>query len=163
MSKFELFKQAIKNPPAHRLAAVEYRSHFLNIIGVLTVCIILLVKGYWYVIFALIFSVGVSYSQGMAALQRYRVLIKFNPPTEVPIEQDISPTRRKQRYIEKVFGKSRYLVLIGFMFILYYLTRGVRWYFTIPITLGIFIIYLLFYYIIFGGLAKWIYLKSKKE
>jgi hypothetical protein len=163
MSKLELIKEALKNPPAHRLAAVEYRSHFLNILGVLAVCIILISKGYWYVIFALIFSIGVSYAQGMGAYQRYKVLMKFNPPVQVPIEKDISPSRRRQRYIESVFGKFRFSVPVIFMLILYYMANDMKWYYTIPTSFAVFIAYLLFYYIVIGGLAKWIYLKSKKQ
>ena len=63
MSKIRDLKHAVANPPAARLAKTEYISHFLSLFGILAVCIFLIFKGFWYIIFALIFGVGVSRSE----------------------------------------------------------------------------------------------------
>lgn len=109
MGKFEELKQAIANPPPERLAKIEYRSHFYQIIGVSAVCTVLIAKGYWYVIFAFIFSIGVSYSNGIASYQKYKLIKSMTAPE--PIEKyldDKSPTRRRSKIITHVFGKKAF-------------------------------------------------------
>lgn len=108
-SKFKQLKEAMKNPPPDRLAKIEYRSHFLQILGISAVCILLIIKGYWYIIFALIFGVGVSYSQGMNAYTRYKA-IKRMIPEEAPedFEKDISYTRGRSKMIDHAIGKKAY-------------------------------------------------------
>lgn len=111
MSKWQDFIARIKNPPPERLARVEYQSHFLNICGVMIVSLILVLKGYWYVTLAFIFSVGVSYSQGMTALQKYRILTEtFEEPKTIQeqvidIETEISPMRRRTKTIVLIAGR----------------------------------------------------------
>lgn len=102
--KWQEIKDRIKNPPADRLAKVEYQSHFLNMIGTTAVCIILLFKGFWYIIFALIFSLGVSYSQGMTAYKKYQMIATMKG--ETPIEKEISPSRKKDRIIKETIGNK---------------------------------------------------------
>ncbi len=98
--------EAIKNPPPERLAKIEYQSHFLQIIGISTVCIFLFLKGFWYIIFAFIFGVGISYSQGMTALQKYRMIKELVKKEEDPyFENDPSWTRRRSKIITSVMGR----------------------------------------------------------
>ena len=81
MNKYQQWKHAIKNPQPERLAKVEYQSHFFQMIGITVVCIALIIKGFWWIIFAFIFGLGISYSQGMSAMIKYRnimALIKFS-------------------------------------------------------------------------------------
>lgn len=107
MSKWKDFQYSVKNPPPERLAAIEYRSHFLQIIGVSVVSVILIFKGLWYIIFAFIFSIGASYSQGMSAYQKYKILMQLKPKEKLEdYELDISPTRRRSKIVKSVFGEK---------------------------------------------------------
>jgi len=106
MNKFKQLKEALKNPPIERLAKIEYQSHFWNILGITLVSIILIFKGFWYIIFAFIFSVGVSYSQGMAAYKKYVMLKNAIQTDSISIENEISPTRKRGRIIEKYLNGS---------------------------------------------------------
>ena len=80
MNKYQEWKQAIKSPPPERLAKIEYQSHFFQMIGISFVCIILLFKGFWYIIFAFIFGLGISYSQGMSAFIKHRNIMALIKP-----------------------------------------------------------------------------------
>ena len=130
MSKLEQFKQAIANPPAERLAQIEYQSHFMGIIGTLVVSIILILKGYWYVIFAFIFSIGVSYSQGMTALMRYKMISSLVTPDVITdIENEKSYTRKRSMIINYIFGKHTgklliFIIVLVFFFIVEPLNFG---------------------------------------
>ena len=123
MNKFQQLKQAIANPPPDRLAKTEYQSHFLNILGVFAVCIILITKGFWYIVFALIFSIGVSYSQGITAYRKYLMIKEAMGDTTISVDQDPSPSRRRDRIIKQRFGKwfthISTLVAIGISFYIY--------------------------------------------
>lgn len=115
MGKWSEFKSYVLSPPPHILARIEYRGHFLNILGVLAVSLVLMFKGYWYAIFAFIFSTLVSYSQGMSALQRYRVFVSMLPEeTYEYILSDKSFTRKRQRLVNKRYVfYIRWLVLFS--------------------------------------------------
>lgn len=125
MSKLEQFKQAIANPPPERLAKIEYQSHFMGIIGTLVVSIILILKGYWYVIFAFIFSIGVSYSQGISALMRYKMISSLVTPNLITdIENEKSYTRKRSMIINYIFGKHTgklliFIILLASVFIVH--------------------------------------------
>jgi len=112
MSKLKALSNAIKNPPPDRLAKIEYRSHLLQGIGITAVCIILIFKGFWYIIFALIFGVGVSYTQGVSAYQKYKILATLRPKEKVEdYKKDISPSRKRSKIVQHVFGnKTPYFV-----------------------------------------------------
>lgn len=106
MNKLNKLKQAIKNPPPERLAAVEYKSHFMQMLGISAVCIILIAKGLWYIIFAFIFGLGISYSQGMTAYQKYKAIMSLRHPERIEdFERDISFTRRRSKIVQSVIGK----------------------------------------------------------
>ena len=107
MNKFKQLKQAMKSPPPARLASIEYKSHFLQMIGISFVCMMLIIKGFWYIIFALIFGLGVSYSQGMTAYQKYKTILSITrPESSELIDQDISPSRRRSRIISYTLGAA---------------------------------------------------------
>ena len=112
MGKWEELKQAVKNPPPDRLARIEYRSHALQAIGITFVSIMLIIKGLWYIIFAFIFGVGISYSQGMGAYRRYKAILEIMPPEKPKhYSKEISPSRRAEKIINYAFGsKLKYLL-----------------------------------------------------
>lgn len=115
MSKIRDLKHAVANPPAARLAKTEYISHFLSLFGILAVCIFLIFKGFWYIIFALIFGVGVSYSQGMTALQKYRMIVTMQPKVKIEeFSNDISFSRRRAKIVGWAYGRIPSLVSIVF-------------------------------------------------
>lgn len=107
MNKFKKLKEAISNPPPERLAGIEYRSHFLQMIGVTFVCGMLLFKGFWYIIFAFIFSLGISYSQGMTAYQKYKFIASMTPKEEPKdFIKDVSPSRKRDKIIQHTLGEK---------------------------------------------------------
>ena len=164
MTRFKQFKEYIKNPPPEQLAKIEYQGHFLNIIGVLAVSVILILKGYWYIIFALIFSTLVSYSQGMGAYQKYKIFKSFLPEeTFEYILQDKSFTRIRQRIIKKkIHWLIRFILFIcSFgLSILIFGIKKITWIYTLEVGIITFIIYALIVYLIIGSLLL---RKIKKE
>ena len=108
-------KQALKNPPPERLAKVEYRSHLYQAFGIAFVCSILIYKGYWYIIFAFMFGIGISYSQGMSAYQRYKTIMSLTQPEKMEdYEKDISPSRRRTKIMKSVMGKwGGFISIVG--------------------------------------------------
>ena len=105
MSKLDKFKEVMKAPPPERLARIEYRSHFFQMLGISVVCVMLILKGLWYIIFAFIFGLGISYSQGMNAYVKYKnIMALIHPESIEDYEKDISPTRRRSKIIEHVMG-----------------------------------------------------------
>ena len=107
MNKLEQLKHAMKNPPPERLAKIEYKSHMYQAFGISFVCIILIAKGMWYIIFAFVFGLGISYSQGMTAFQKYNMIMSMIKPEAIEdYEKDISFTRRRSKIIESVMGKK---------------------------------------------------------
>ena len=106
MSKFKQFKEAVKQPRPDRLAKIEYQSHFFQMLGITIVCVILILRDLWWVIFAFIFGIGISYSGGMSAYIKYqniKALMGDEDPTK--FKDDISPTRRRSKITNYVFGK----------------------------------------------------------
>ncbi len=97
----------IKALAPERLAKIEYQSNFLQIIGILAVCVILIYRGYWYIIFAFIFSVGISYSHGIASFKKYKMIMQLHGTIYDP-KTDKSPTRRRSHVIKTVFGRIPY-------------------------------------------------------
>lgn len=114
MTKFQKLKEAIKSPPPERLAKIEYQSHFMQMMGISAVCIFLFIKGFWYIIFAFVFGLGVSYSQGMTAYQRYNMIMSLTQPEKITdYEKDVSPSRRRGKIIQSVMGKvPRYVSIV---------------------------------------------------
>jgi hypothetical protein len=156
MSRFIQFKEYVKNPPPEQLAKIEYQGHFLNIIGILAVSVILFLKGYWYIIFALIFSTMVSYSQGMGAYQKYKIFKSFLPEeTFEYILQDKSFTRIRQRIVKKKIHWSIRFILFVASFGLSVLIMGmnkINWIYTLEIGIETFIFYALIVYLTIGSL-----------
>ena len=163
-AKFKRLKEAMKNPPADRLAKIEYQSNFLQAIGIFAVCVVLIVKGMWYIIFALIFGVGINYSQGMNAYRKYHNIKEFMPKEEPKdFIKDISPSRKRGKIIEHIFGEKvkwlSILISVFFTYILFGMDH--HWLFNsiiYPISLlGMFII------IYFFGVYKVALYYYKKE
>lgn len=165
-TKLEKLKEAMKNPPPERLAKIEFRSHFMQILGIAIVSLILIIKGFWYIIFALIFGVGVSYSQGMTAYRKYvqisSILGKEDP---VKYEMDISPTRRKGNIITHALGKgpkwgSIAAAVIGSVLIIP--PTMSRWLLTPAYLLSMAIIFSIVYYFFFYWIAYPMYKREMK-
>ncbi len=128
MTKFQDLKKAISNPPPDRIAKVEYQSHFLQILGILFVTGMLIYKGFWYIIFAFIFGVGVSYSQGITAYQKYNV-IRSIVRNDYKLEEEKSPSRKRDHIIRDVFGGTPWWFSIIISLIITYFIIGIgSWY-----------------------------------
>lgn len=170
MSKLEQLKNAIRSPPPERLAAIEYRSHLLQGIGISFVCIMLIIKGFWYIIFALIFGLGISYSQGMAAYSKYKMIMSMKPkPKLKDLKNEISFTRKRGKIIEHVYGKwMRWGMIVLSVIIAYELIplSWPRWALMIsfPITILSGFILLYYYYAYALAYPKYIHeLKGGKK
>ena len=161
-NKIKELKEAMSNPPPERLAKIEYQSHFLQIIGITFVCIALLVKGFWYIIFAFIFGTGISYAQGMTAYRKYIVIKSMtNPEQPHEFEDEKSPTRRRSKIIEYVIPQSKWLAVISsvILTILSIDPTLSRWILMLvyPMTLGLYFIGIYFFilYWICYPIYKW--------
>jgi len=149
--KFKKLKEAIKNPPPERLAKIEYRSHFMQLLGISAVCILLINKGLWYIIFAFIFGIGVSYSQGMTAFKKYEIISSYKSPESLEdYEKDISPSRRRSKIVESVMGRwAKWIsiivsVVVAVLVIDSSLSRWLLMVFY-PITLSVLFIFIYFF------------------
>jgi len=158
--KLQQLKQAIKNPPAERLMQVEYRSHFMQIFGVAIVCIILIFKGFWYIIFAFIFSLGVSYSQGMGAYKKYQTFMMMKGKT--PIEEDPSPTRRRNRIIQENLPGAKIMTSIASVALSVAIINplGAKWYVQAAWFLTVTFLYIGIYYFVMYGIANYRYSRT---
>lgn len=127
MSKWQTFKTYVKNPPAELITKIEVQGHFLSILGVLVASIILFINGLWYVSLAFVFSILVSWAQGMAALARYRIFKGLLPKeTFEYILMDSSFTRRRSRLFKKVFPWYLRWILLPLCFALTILIIGIH-------------------------------------
>ncbi len=159
------FKEAVKNTPPDRLARIEYRSHFFQALGISFVCVLLVLKGYWYIIFAFIFGLGISYSQGMTAYKKWRNIKLFlgeEDPKE--FETDISPTRRRSKIITHVYGKWANRIAIVISVVLSYVIIGFPgWLKSLAYLILIPIFYSLLYFFAIYWIAYPIYKKEIKN
>ncbi len=169
-SKFQKFKSAINNPPPLRLAEIEFKSHFYQMLGVTTVCVILITKGFWYVIFAFIFSLGISYSQGVSSYQKYLAIKSLTTPEKMEeFEKDISFTRRRAKIVASVMGDKMGIftavvaVLVSVLIINPLQSRWTLW-LAYLITIGL--VYTFSYFFLFYWICYPIYkrrIKQEKE
>ena len=166
MNSWKKFKRAISNPPPERLAKIEYQSHLLQAIGIIFVCGMLIYKGFWYIIFAMIFGVGVSYSQGITAYKKY-VMIKSLTQEEDPrdYEKDISFTRRRHKIINYVIGKWGQIIcsILAVLFTIYSINPyWNRYILMVAYPLSILVVYLSLYLFICYWMCYPIYKTSIK-
>ena len=152
---------AIKNPPPERLAAIEYRSHFLQGIGITVVCILLIAKGFWYIIFAFIFGVGISYSQGITAYKKYKMIVSLQQPERAwEFENEKSPTRRRNKIIKEVLGSSgKWMVITLSVIISFFIIQAKFsiWVLILIYPLAILLCFIIFYYLILFWICYPIY------
>jgi hypothetical protein len=172
MKKIDEFKKALKTPPPERLARIEYRSHFFQMLGISVVCVVLILKGLWYIIFAFVFGLGISYSQGMSAYIKYRNIMALIKPESVEdYEGDISPTRKRSKIIKHVLGNLPNQISIILAVSLSYLIIGLggAWYiksFAYLILIPMFYVLLYFfgfYWLAYPNYKKEIKLKGGKK
>jgi len=165
-TKFQRVKEAMKNPPPERLAKVEYQSHFFQMIGITIVCIILIFRGLWWIIFAFIFGLGISYSQGMTAYVKYNNIMELLTKESIEdFEKDISPTRRRSKIINHVFGSSAKWssLLVSVVFPLFFIRLSEsRIAFSLAYILMIGLIYTLVYFFAFYWIAYPLYRREVK-
>ena len=165
-SKAERFKQYMKAPPPDSLAKIEYQSHFLNILGTIVVSGILIYNSYWWVIFAFIFSIGVSYSQGVNAYEKYKMIKEYMPKEKLEdYDLDISPTRRRSKIVSNVFGKYStwcVTVLSILLSMLVYNPLHMVWYKKLAFPFLIFFIYTILYFFVMYWISYPIYKRKIK-
>ena len=162
MSGIDRWKEAMKTPPDERLAGIEYRAHFLNILGVLVVSIILTLKGFWYIVFALIFNTGVSYSQGMSAYGRWRIIRGLRK--DVPIEKEISITRKRSRIVKTIFGEqSNWMASIISVIVAMLIINpaGEVWYVYMAFIMLIFFLWIIIYFFVMYYISLIFYNRNK--
>lgn len=165
MINWEQIKDKIKNPPADRLASIEYKSHFMQMLGTLMVCIILVARGYWYVIFAFIFALGISYSQGITAYQKYKMIISMKDPESLAsIGEEKSPTRRRDKVIKSVFGNKGLWIcsVISALAPSLFIPKIHFIFYTLAYVLSIIFIYALIYYFLCYWIAYPFYKRKLK-
>ncbi len=107
MTKLQQAFEAMKNPPPERLAKIEYRNQFYLIGAYVFAGSFLIYHGFWYIIPIFLFSSFISYAQGMTSYKKYQVIKQF-VPEEKPEHfiDDISPTRKRSKIINYVYGKN---------------------------------------------------------
>lgn len=159
MNKLQKLKQSIKNPPPDRLARIEYRSHFFQMFGIAIVCMLLIIKGLWYIIFAFIFGLGVSYSQGITAYRKWvnisQLLGKEDPKKYL---DDVSPTRRRSKVVEYVYGgAAKWSSIITSVLISYVIIGFPGWLKSVAYLISIPLFYSIMYFFIFYWLSFPIY------
>ena len=160
MVTWKQLKEAMKNPPPERLAKIEYKSAFMHMLGVTIACILLIIKGLWYIVFAFIFSIGMAYSQAMTAYQRYNAIISIQGGKDfTEIENDISPTRRRDSIIKEVVGKwgdNTSTVIAAAT--PYFIIPQLKWYLYSPAyILTLVLVYVLIYYFLLYNICYPIY------
>lgn len=161
MSKLQQLKKAIKNPPPERVAQIEYKSHLYQAFGVTFVCLVLIWKGYWWVVFAFIFGLGVSYSQGMTAYMRYKNIISIlGKEDPMDYQKDISPTRKRSKIVKYYFGDwvGWGIGLISVLAALLAVdpTQS-RWMLMLQYPIIIFLVYVFLYFFLFYWVANYFY------
>ena len=173
MNKLQQFKNNLKSPPPQRLAKVEYQSHIMNIFGVTLTSIILIAKGYWYVIFAFIFSIGSSYTLAMGAYQKYNmIMLALGKPRPESFDSDISPSRRRSNINQFVLGKYAFWISSFYacgitLLIINPIGKGLswaisHWYLELAMFMMIIAIYIIFYFFILYWICYPIYKKRMK-
>lgn len=173
ISKWKEFKEKLKNPRPEVLFKIEYKSYLLGAIGTFLTCAILVALGYWYVIFAFIFNLGISYSAGMRAYKKYKNLIQFMPK-ENPKDfiGDISPSRRRSKIIEFVFGRwiRTFSIVLSILISGWILLKPIlkaqifgRILLSMPFTILTFGIFVFFYFFIVYKLAYPIYRRKVQD
>ncbi len=166
MKTFNKLKTAIQNTPPERLAKIEYRSHFYQMLGVLFVCSILVYRGYWYIIFAFIFSLGISYSQGVSAYQRYNFInnVRKKHVWEMHPEKDKSPSRKRDAIIKEVFGGSAWWAcIVGSLVLTYLLIGYATWYQKLSFAMFLILFQVILYFFIMYWIAYPFYKYKNKE
>lgn len=166
MKKLQQLKQVIQNPPPERLARIEYRSHFFQMFGISVVCLFLILKGFWYIIFAFIFGIGISYSQGMTAYAKYRAISALLKP-ENPKEflDDPSLTRRRTKIINYTFnGTAKWASIIVAVFASFTMIPVTvsRWTMILAYMISIPLFFVLMYFFFFYWVALYYYKLDRK-
>jgi MFS family permease len=166
MTKLQELKQAMQNPPPERLARIEYRSHFFQMLGISVVCLFLILKGFWYIIFAFIFGIGISYSQGMTAYAKYRAISALLKPEDPKdFMNDPSITRKRTKIINYAFGsigKWASIVIAVFATFVFIPVTTSRWTMVLAYFITIPLFFVLMYFFFFYWVALYYYKRRIK-
>ncbi len=162
MKKFKQLKSAIRNTSPDRLAKIEYQSHFMQMIGVSAVCGILIFKGFWWIIFAFIFSLGVSFSQCVSAYQKYHAIKDIIGDT-YDVNKDKSFTRKRDYIINETFGKwIKWCIMLASAVLTWSWVPYHTWYYKILFAFSFLIIHIILYFFITFWAANKYYDGGKK-
>ncbi len=155
MRKLQELKEAIKKTPPERLAKIEYQSHFMQMIGVSIVSGILIWKGFWWVIFAFVFSIFISLSQGIGAYQKYTAIKEIVGEKKYDPLTDKSFTRKRDYYIKKMFGKYIWTlaVILSVALNLMYVEHS-NWWQNIIFSFSLLFFYIVIYFFFFYSVVK---------
>jgi sterol desaturase/sphingolipid hydroxylase (fatty acid hydroxylase superfamily) len=105
--KLKQLKEAFKNPPVERLTKIEYRNHFYLIVAYVFAGTMLYREGFWFIVPILLFSSLIAYVNGITAYNKHKVIQQFTPKEKpVDYEKDISPTRRRSKIINYIYGEK---------------------------------------------------------
>ncbi len=167
---YEKFKKAIKNPPPDRLAGIEYKSHFMQMVGITFASVFLMWKGFWYIIPAFLFGIGISYSQGMTSYKKYQMIKEFmKPENPKDFDKDISWTRRRSKIVHHVYG-SKASWMAAFISVvvpvLLYDFNSSRLFLSIAYPITIIISYFVFHFYLMYWAANYLYkeeMQGKKK
>lgn len=159
-SKFELWKQAVRNTPPERTLKINMQGYVLQSIGIIVVSILLLFSEMWWLIFIFIFSLFNNFSGFVQSYKQYCQIVEMKKELNLKEPEDKSPHRKKAKLIKKHYGKKAgWLSAICSVFISYVLFGTLDgWYWNIPLVLCVAVLYYLIYFRWFGYLAK-----SKQE
>lgn len=157
MNKYQQLKKAIRQTPPERLAKIEYQSHFMHMVGVTTVCSILIWKGFWWIIFAFIFSLGVTYSQWISAIQKHKGIVEIVGVKKYNPKRDKSFTRRRDYYIRKAFGKHVWIfaVLLSAFLNIRFVPHS-NWWQNIIFSFTFLFFYIVIYFFFFYAMVKFV-------
>ena len=155
-SKFEQWKEAVKNVPPERLLKINMQGYALQSLGVIAISVVLLFTDMWFLIFIFLFSLWNNVSGLISQYQQYTQLIEMRKQLNLKQPEDKSPHRKKSRIIKKRVGrKADWISAIVSVGLAWFIVPDWPFYFRTPLVvllLGVF--YYVFYFLIFYNIAK---------
>lgn len=166
MTKWQEFKDKIKNPPPQRLAAIEYKSYLFQALSTAVVIGILIYKQtLWYISLILVFNIFLAYAQGIGAYKKYRMIMEYVPKeTPIDYEKDISPSRRRSKIISYVMGRKAHWISLALAVASpYFILPKLHWsIYGLTYLFSVILIYSLVYFFLLYYIAHPIYTKKLK-
>lgn len=165
-SKFKQWKQALRQVPPERLLKINMQGYVLQTFGIIFVSIMLLLRGLWYIIFALIFVTWNNVAGFIAAYQQLKQIEELKKQLNIPEPEDKSPHRKKTKIIKETMGAipgwvSAGLSVLGSFLIINPL--GAVWYMKVAYFGLVVVFYYICYFYIMYFVAKLIKSKEVKN